>query len=70
MDVRPTWDQLDRLDAAAADSANIHNDLCEHPVGGPCSCGIPSLLRELAQVLRVKDAYRLLEAGELGSLAA
>lgn len=68
--MRPTWDQLDRLAAAAEDSANIHNDLCGSPIGEPCSCGVPSLLRELAEVLRVKDAYRLLEAGELGSLAA
>lgn len=68
--MRPTWDQLDRLDAAAADSEYIHNDLCGAGDDGWCSCGIPALLREMAEVLRVKDAYRLLESGELGTLAA
>lgn len=74
VDVRPTWALLNDLDAAADDAANVHNLLCGFVPGDPdtepCSCGIPELLRAAAQVLRAKDAYKLLEAGELGSLAA
>lgn len=73
VDVRPTWALLNDLAAAADDAEHVHNDLCalfDADQPGPCSCGIPGLLRAAAQVLRAKDAYALLEAGELGSLAA
>jgi hypothetical protein len=43
----------DALRAAAADADAIHHDLCAGALidggrEGPCSCGVPGLLRELA----------------------
>jgi hypothetical protein len=43
----------DALRAAAADADSIHHDLCpgaliEEERDGPCSCGIPALVRALA----------------------
>lgn len=55
MTVGPDWDLLDRLDAAEADSANIHNDACtifDERGSGVCSCGIPALLTDAAQFVR------------------
>jgi len=70
--VRPTWDLLTRLQASAEDARHVHNLLCplDPEDGTPCACGIPALLKELAAVLRADQAYALLEAGELGTLAA
>lgn len=61
-DAPDIWDLLDRLDAAADDGANIHNDLCTvFRDGEPCSCGIPDLLRDAAEFVRsaaVEDAIK------------
>ncbi len=43
----------DALRAAAADADAIHHDLCPGALidgdrDGPCSCGVPDLLRQLA----------------------
>lgn len=70
VDVRPTWTLLNDLNAAARNADNIHDLLCPIGDGDPCACGAPGLIRELAAVLRADQAYELLEAGELGSLAA
>ena len=46
------WELLERLDAAALNASNIHDDLCsqfDERVAQPCSCGVPGLLRDLAQ---------------------
>ncbi|HZP54356.1 hypothetical protein [Actinocrinis sp.] len=46
------WELLERLDAAALDSDNVHNDACgqfDERGPQPCSCGIPGLLRDLAE---------------------
>jgi hypothetical protein len=56
------WDLLDRLDAAALNAGNIHDDLCAQFTEGevlPCSCGIPALLTDAAEFVRslaVEDA--------------
>lgn len=45
---------LESLHAAAAASADVHFDVCsvytESPEYG-CSCGVPSLLRQLAEAM-------------------
>jgi hypothetical protein len=49
------WDLIERLDAAALDSHNVHNDACQSFTEGeslPCSCGIPALLSDAAQFVR------------------
>jgi hypothetical protein len=49
----PTWDLLDRLDAAATDAALVHHDLCTvFAAGQPCSCGYPQLLLDAARFVR------------------
>lgn len=62
------WDLLDRLDAAALNAANVHDDLCQsftQDEALPCSCGIPALLidaaawaRSLAVETAVQQAQR------------
>jgi hypothetical protein len=49
------WDLLDRLDAAADDAVNVHNDACsvfDERGPQPCSCGIPALLIDAAGWMR------------------
>lgn len=53
------WDLLDRLDAAAEDSAAYHHDLCQQYPGQPCSCRAGDLFRDAAEFVRgvvVQDA--------------
>jgi hypothetical protein len=57
--VAASWDLLERATAAAQNGANIHDGLCqvfEEPGGDgqpwPCTCGIPDLLRDLAEHLQ------------------
>jgi hypothetical protein len=45
---------LEDLHAAAADGAHIHNLLCDAmdlDAAGHCSCGVASVLRQLAELL-------------------
>jgi hypothetical protein len=54
MEIAPNFDLLDRLDAAAADAARIHNDICQANFpDGPtvCTCGVPALLADLRALL-------------------
>ena len=48
----------DELDAAVLDADAIHHDLCRGAMvpgrsSGPCSCGIPGLLRKLSGLVDV-----------------
>lgn len=65
------WDLLERVTAAAMNSANVHDSLCtlfEEPGDDgeplPCSCGIPALLEDLAALLQGGAAAELIRQAE------
>ena len=62
-----SWDLLERATAAAQNSANCHDNLCEvfeepgtDGQPWPCTCGIPDLLRDLAEHLQSRAAAGLI----------
>jgi len=52
---------IESLHAAAADGLHIHNDLCQQfdpDAATICTCGIPSLLRQLAEAMPLPSGAR------------